>query len=90
MIRRPVVVRNPLGLHARPAAQFVELARRYEADLTVHRDGRSANGKSLISVLKLAIQRDSEIVIEASGADEEAAVDALAELLATGDGAEGQ
>jgi phosphotransferase system HPr (HPr) family protein len=89
MIQRPVVVRNPLGLHARPAAQFVELARSFDAEVTVHREGGSANGKSLISVLKLAVKRDNEIVIEVSGADEEAAADALAELLTSGDGAEG-
>jgi phosphotransferase system HPr (HPr) family protein len=80
--RAEIVVRNRSGLHARPAAKFVEVAQEFESDLAIHRAGRSANGKSLLSVLKLGVSRDTEIVIEADGPDEEQATEALTKLLA--------
>jgi phosphocarrier protein HPr len=79
--RAKMVVRNQSGLHARPAAKFVEVAQGFESELSIHRDGRSANGKSLLSVLKLGIARDTEIVIEADGPDEARATAALTKLL---------
>jgi phosphocarrier protein HPr len=80
--RAEVVVQNQSGLHARPATKFVEVAQGFESDLSIHRDGRTANGKSLLSVLKLGVTRDTEIVIEADGPDEEQATEALTKLIA--------
>lgn len=79
--RAELVVTNPSGLHARPAATFVETAKRFEAKLSVEKDGRRGNGKSLISLLKLGISKDSRIVLEADGSDEDAAVEELTHLL---------
>jgi phosphocarrier protein HPr len=79
--RAEVVVTNASGLHARPAARFVEAARRFESSLSIEKDGRKGNGKSLVSLLKLGINKDSRIVLEADGADAEAAVSELTKLL---------
>jgi phosphotransferase system HPr (HPr) family protein len=77
-----LVVSNPSGLHARPAAKFVELARTFEAELTIHLNGSTANGKSLLSLLRLGVTSGSEIVIQADGPDEHEATEALSQLLA--------
>jgi phosphotransferase system HPr (HPr) family protein len=81
--RAELVVSNPAGLHARPAAQFVEVALRFESELSVEKEGRRGNAKSLISVLRLGISMDSRIILEAEGADEDAAVEELSALLAS-------
>ncbi len=78
---RDVVVRNASGLHARPATRFVEEARRFESSLTVEKDQRTVDGKSLLSLLKLGIDQGASIRIEASGADEAEALGRLLELL---------
>jgi phosphotransferase system HPr (HPr) family protein len=79
--RAELVVTNPSGLHARPAAKFVETAKRFESTLSVEKDGRRGNGKSLVSLLKLGISKDSRIVLEAEGSDADAAVEELTRLL---------
>jgi phosphocarrier protein len=79
--RLELVVANPEGLHARPAGQFVEAARRFEASISLEKDGRRGNAKSLVSVLRLGITKDARIVLEADGVDEEAALDQLSALI---------
>lgn len=79
-----LVIRNRTGLHARPAKEFVNLAKRFAADIRVHHGGRKANGKSLVSLLTLGVKRGSAIRIEAEGADREAALAALAEAVHAG------
>jgi phosphocarrier protein HPr len=81
--QREFVVSNESGLHARPASQFVETARRFESALSIEKDGRRGNGKSLVSVLKLGITKDSRIVVEADGPDEDQALLELGALLDT-------
>ena len=78
---RDVVVRNASGLHARPAARFVEEARRFESELRVEKDGRTADCKSVISLLKLGVDRGAPVRIEASGPDEDAALERLLGVL---------
>jgi phosphocarrier protein HPr len=80
--RRTVVVTNPQGLHARPADLFVKLARRFAANVEVIKDSERVDGKSILAMLTLAAVENTELVIEASGADAEEAVAALAELFA--------
>jgi phosphotransferase system HPr (HPr) family protein len=75
------VVHNASGLHARPAARFVEQAKAFESTVTVRRDGASANGKSLVSLLRLGINSGACLTVDAEGADAQAAVDALVGLL---------
>jgi len=82
--RRTVVVTNPQGLHARPADLFVKLARRYTANVEVIKDSERVDGKSILAMLTLAAVENTELVIEATGADAEQAVAALAELFSRG------
>src|SRR5512141_1257104 len=79
-----LVIRNRTGLHARPAKEFVNLAKKCAADIRVHHGGRKANGKSLVSLLTLGVKRGSSIRIEADGADRDQALQALAEAVAAG------
>ena len=86
MTSQDVMVVNRLGMHARAAAKFVHLATRFEARVKVARDGREMDGKSIMGILLLAAARGSTIIISADGADEQAAVAALAGLVQSGFG----
>lgn len=77
---------NPLGLHARPAAQFVKLASTFVSHVEVLKDGMPVNGKSIMGVMMLAAECGSTLRIRAAGADEQAAVAALRELVTSGFG----
>lgn len=88
MISREVTVVNQLGLHARAAARFVHLATRFASHVRVARDAREMDGKSIMGVLLLAAACGSTIRISADGADEQAAVEALAALVQSGFGEE--
>jgi len=81
---RSVTIANPLGLHARAAARFVQLAARYQAEIRVERGARSMDGKSIMGVLLLAAARGTTLTISGSGPDEAAAVDALVALVESG------
>jgi phosphocarrier protein HPr len=78
---RTVVIGNKYGLHARPAAEFVKLAATFNADITVRKEDLEVNGKSIMGMMMLAAEFGSEITIRAAGADADAAVDGLAELV---------
>jgi phosphocarrier protein len=86
MTQRSVEVVNLLGLHARAAARFVHTASRFNSKITVTKDGTTIDGKSILGILFLAATAGSEILISASGEDEEEAVEALARLVAKGFG----
>ncbi|MBX9608862.1 MAG: HPr family phosphocarrier protein [Gammaproteobacteria bacterium] len=73
---------NRLGLHARAAAKFVQTAAHYGCEVQVCKDGKKVNGKSIMGVMMLAAAQGAEIEISTSGADEQAALDALAALIA--------
>jgi len=88
MTSRTVTVVNQLGLHARAAAKFVHLATRFEAQIRVIRDTKVMDGKSIMGILLLAAARGTAITVEAAGADEQAAVDALVQLVQSGFGEE--
>jgi phosphocarrier protein HPr len=83
---RRVKVRNRLGMHARPAAEFVKLAGNYRAEIMVAKDGLEVNGKSIMGVLMLAAEKGSEMVIRGEGEDAQEAVEALAGLVRRGFG----
>jgi phosphocarrier protein len=73
---------NLLGLHARAAAQLVNLANRFNSDITVRKGGEAANGKSIMGVLMLAAAVGSVLEIEACGPDCREAVESLGKLIA--------
>ncbi len=79
-----VEIVNRLGLHARPAAEFVKLAGRFSSDVQVEKDGLRVNGKSIMGVLMLAAEQGSALRIQATGPDAEEAVQALSELVSRG------
>jgi phosphocarrier protein len=85
-VSRDVQIVNPLGLHARPAAQLVKLASKYASEVTIARDGMPINAKSIMGVMMLAAEQGATVSISAVGADAEDAVNALAELVAAGFG----
>jgi len=82
------MIRNRLGMHARAAAKFVNMAARFTSHIRVSRDGRTMDGKSIMGILLLAASAGVNIVITADGADESEAADALCHLVEGGFGEE--
>src|SRR5260221_50438 len=76
-----VTLRNSQGLHSRPAGAFVRVASEFQSEITLTHRGKSANGKSILSVMALEAGRGALIVIHAAGDDSHAAVDALRNLV---------
>lgn len=81
MITLEVIIRNKIGLHARPAAQFVKVAEGFKCDIWVTKDGIRVNGKSILSLLTLAAEEGSLVLLEAEGPDEAEALEALRNIL---------
>ena len=73
-----LTVIDPSGLHARPAARFVQAASRFASRIAIRHDGREADAKSLIALLGLTIRPSSEITLTADGPDADEALTALA------------
>ncbi len=86
MIREEVTIVNALGLHARAAARFVQLAGRFRSKVRVSRDSRQIDGKSIMGILLLAAAQGAVITISADGIDEADALQSLAALVRTGFG----
>ncbi len=86
MIERDAAVINPLGMHARPAAQVVRLAATFASEIELACQGQVVNGKSIMGVMMLAAECGSTVKVRATGTDEDAAVAALVDLFAAGFG----
>ena len=84
MISRNVTIKNNVGLHARPATFFIQKANSFKSSIWVEKDDRRVNAKSLLGVLSLGIVEGMSILLIADGADEEAALDGLEELINSG------
>lgn len=82
MPERTVEILNRNGLHARPAAELVKTAARFQASITIRRDDMAVNGKSIMGVMMLAAECGAHIELQAEGPDADAALDALAALVA--------
>jgi len=74
IVRKKIVVKNKQGLHARPAALFVQLANKFDSRITVSRDNEEVNGKSIMGILMLGAEKGSAIIIEADGDDADKAM----------------
>lgn len=85
-VSKDVQIVNPLGMHARPAAQVVKLASQFSSDITMSRDGMPVNAKSIMGVMMLAAEQGATVSVAANGADAEAAVDAIVGLVMKGFG----
>jgi phosphocarrier protein HPr len=81
MIEKEVLIRNKLGLHARAAVKFVNLANRYSASVTVIKDDTEIDGKSILGILTLAAVQGSALALRISGKDEDEAMRALTALV---------
>lgn len=86
MTSKTVTVVNQLGLHARAAAKLVHLASRFDSHIRIGRQGKMMDGKSIMGILLLAASRGTALTISAEGTDEEAAVNAIAQLVESGFG----
>ncbi|MEW6723818.1 MAG: HPr family phosphocarrier protein [Bacillota bacterium] len=81
MKRLPVTLTNPTGLHLRKARNLTEAAAQFNSDITVTYGERTANAKSIYALLKIGAPHGAEIVLEADGADEDAALACLVEII---------
>jgi phosphocarrier protein len=81
MPERAVQIVNRNGLHARPAAEIVKLAAKFQSEITIVKDDLDVNGKSIMGVMMLAAEHGSIILLRAEGPDADAALDALATLV---------
>jgi phosphocarrier protein len=81
MIKKKIKIKNKLGLHARAAVKFVNLANRFASSIKIEKDSNEVDGKSVLGILTLAAVQGSEIKLKVSGKDEEMALKALNELV---------
>jgi len=81
MITRTIVISNKLGLHARAAAKLVTTASQFQSGVRIHKGDKAVDGKSIMSVMLLAAGTGTELVIQTDGPDEQAAADAICELI---------
>ena len=80
-IEKKIEIKNKLGLHARPAALFVQIANKFDSEITVTKGKQKVNGKSIMGILMIAAGKGAEVVIIADGEDAKRAVDELEKLL---------
>ena len=80
-VEREIIISTEQGLHARPAALFVQLAGKYDSEIIVRKDTEAVNGKSIMGVLMLAAEKGSKITISIEGDDAQAAMDELVGFL---------
>ena len=80
-LEREIIIKNKSGLHARPAAMFVQIANKFESNITVSKGRQKVNGKSIMGILMLAASKGAKVVISANGLDAEQAVEELSQVL---------
>lgn len=80
-MEKEVVIRSKQGLHARPAALFVQLANKFDADITIVKGDQEVNGKSIMGILTLAAEKGARVKIIAEGHDAQEAIEQLIELI---------
>ncbi|MDR1210946.1 MAG: HPr family phosphocarrier protein [Spirochaetaceae bacterium] len=83
MVSGEFVITNPTGLHTRPGNDFVKTAKQFSCSVTVSRGERSADGKSLLKLMKVNVVQGDVMVIQCDGPDEEAALESLGNYLAS-------
>ncbi|MDD4568560.1 MAG: HPr family phosphocarrier protein [Tepidanaerobacteraceae bacterium] len=81
MFQQNVTVKNKTGLHARPAALFVQTANKFKSEVFIEKEGKKVNAKSIMGVMSLAVSQGTEIIVSAQGNDEKEAVVKLVELI---------
>lgn len=81
LVRKELIVKNKQGLHARPAALFVQVANKFDSRIVVRREQEEVNGKSIMGILTLGAEQGSMIIIEADGDDASNAVLELEKII---------
>lgn len=84
MPQKEVTITNKLGIHARPAAQFVKLAHTFDAEISVTKEDYEIDGKSIMGLMTLAAGHGSVILIETKGPQADEALAALSDLVSNG------
>ncbi len=79
-MEKVMTIRNRMGLHARPAAMFVQEAAKFKSQVYVVKDGLQVNGKSVMGLMLLAAESGSKLTVKADGPDEQQALEALEKL----------
>jgi len=80
-VNRDIEIINKLGMHARAAAQFVQMASSFNSHIEIEKDGRRVNGKSIMGVMMLAAGKGSKVTLYADGEDEDESIKELANLI---------
>jgi len=80
-LKKKIIIKNGQGLHARPAAMFVQIVSKYNSTVTVIKDDEKVNGKSIMGILTLGAQQNSEITIQVDGDDAQKVLNELEQLL---------
>lgn len=80
-VSKKLEIINKLGMHARAAAQFVQLASNFSSHIEIEKDKRRVNGKSIMGVMMLAASKGSEVTLYANGDDEDESLNKLEELI---------
>lgn len=83
LLKKKLIVKNKQGLHARPAALFVQVANKFDSRITVRRDEEEVNGKSIMGILMLGAEKGSSIIIEVEGDDAHLAIIELEKIVNT-------
>lgn len=81
MLEQSIEIINKLGLHARAAGKLVETTSRFTSDVTIEKEGRNVDGKSIMAMMMLAAAKGTTINIKVNGEDEEAAMEAIVTLI---------
>lgn len=84
MITETVTIKNPLGLHARPASTFCKMAAKYKSDISIQKDDKKFNAKSVLHIMSAGVKCGTSIVLACNGDDEQDAMTALVEAINSG------
>ncbi|MCD6232237.1 HPr family phosphocarrier protein [Candidatus Aerophobetes bacterium] len=81
VFQKEIKITNKIGLHTRPASLIVEVANKFKSKIWIEKDGQVANGKSVMSLLLLCVEKGSIIKIKAEGPDAQKAIEALVKII---------
>ncbi|MBP1934731.1 HPr family phosphocarrier protein [Ammoniphilus resinae] len=81
MLTKTITIKNPSGLHARPATAFVQKASAYPCNVNLIKGSKKINGKSIMGLMTLAAKQGEELILEVDGPEEEVALDELTKVL---------
>jgi catabolite repression HPr-like protein len=81
MIEKKITVNLEQGMHIRPAKQFVKIASAFNSDITINKNGQAVNGKSILAIMGLAIDKEEEVILRVDGPDEQEAIFSLEKIL---------